>query len=333
MIRVGSRSFHAASRLLPEDVREGAYALYGFCRLSDDVVDVERGGVEAIDRLRARLDRVYARRPSSDAVERALADAVVRFAIPRVPLDALLEGLAWDAEGRVYETLSDVYAYAARVAGSVGAIMAALMEARGADLVARACDLGVAMQLTNIARDVGEDARAGRLYLPRTWLRAAGVDPDAWLADPVFGPEIASVVERLLRRADALYARADAGIAALDPAFRPAIFAARHLYADIGARLERRGCDSISRRVSTPGWRKAALLTHALGRALRSPVAGPSGPPLRETAFLVEAVAREVPQPVAAPQAGRRTVGDDLGWVVDLFVSLEGRAGARPLYR
>jgi phytoene synthase len=168
MIRCGSRSFFMASFLLPPDVREAAYALYAFCRLSDDAVDVEGGRGESVARLRQRLDSVFAGRPEPEPVDRALTDAVIEFGIPRAAMDALLEGLEWDAAGRRYETLSDVYAYAVRVAGSVGAMMAALMGARTPDLVARACDLGVAMQLTNIARDVGEDARAGRLYLPRT---------------------------------------------------------------------------------------------------------------------------------------------------------------------
>ena len=152
-------------------------------------------------------------------------------------MEALLDGLQWDVEERTFETLSDIYAYAARVAGAVGAMMAALMGARSSDLVARACDLGVAMQLTNIARDVGEDARVGRLYLPRAWLREAGVDPEDWLAAPSFRPEIATVVARLLRQADFLYARADAGIAKLDPAFssrdlRGALSVCRHRSAD-----------------------------------------------------------------------------------------------------
>ena len=97
--------------------------------------------------------------------------------------DALFEGLQWDCEGRRYEDLEALHAYAARVAGAVGVMMALLMGVRDADALARACDLGVAMQLTNIARDVGEDARAGRLYLPLDWLREAGLDPAAFLAD------------------------------------------------------------------------------------------------------------------------------------------------------
>ena len=129
--------------------------------------------------------------------DRALADVVQQFAIPRTLLDALIEGFAWDAEGRRYEDISSVYAYSARVAATVGAMMTLLMGVRDPDLLARACDLGVAMQLSNIARDVGEDAANGRLYLPREWLREEGLDPDAWLAKPVWSPALGRVVSRL----------------------------------------------------------------------------------------------------------------------------------------
>ncbi len=324
MIRTGSKSFYTASLLLPDAVRGAAYALYGFCRLSDDAVDVEGGEAQAIVRLSRRLDRIYAGDPEPQPVDRAFADAVAAFAIPRTLMDALLEGLAWDVEGRRYETLSDVFAYAARVAGAVGAMMATLMGARAPELVARACDLGVAMQLTNIARDVGEDARAGRLYLPRAWLRASGVDPDAWLAAPTFDPAIREAVARLLEEADALYRRADAGIARLDPAFRPAIFAARHLYADIGHKLASDGLDSVSRRTVVPAWRKAGLVVQALACAGAAPRASAEGAPLPEIRFLVEAVAAETAR--LGPTFTRpRGVRRDMVWIIDLFASLEAR--------
>ncbi|WP_159197133.1 phytoene/squalene synthase family protein, partial [Escherichia coli] len=102
-------------------------------------------------------------------------------------------------------------AYAARVAGAVGAMMTLIMGRRAPEIVARACDLGVAMQFTNIARDVGEDARAGRLYLPQSWLREAGIDPNTWLQTPSFTPEIAAIVQRLLDAADIFYSRATHG--------------------------------------------------------------------------------------------------------------------------
>jgi phytoene synthase len=328
MIRCGSRSFFMASLLLPADVREAAYALYAFCRLSDDAVDVEGGEADAVARLRARLDGVFAGRPGPDPVDRALTDAVLRFGLPRAAMDALLEGLEWDAAGRTYETISDVYAYGARVAGSVGALMAALMGARSPDLVSRACDLGVAMQLTNIARDVGEDARAGRLYLPRAWMREAGIDPELWLADPVFNPAIGQVVARMLAHADDLYARADAGIAHLDPGFRPAIFAARHLYAGIGHRLAARGLDSISRRTVLSTGRKLRLLARAVACAAAPPRLSPAGPPLEETRFLVGAVGLATPWPGQASVVSHK-LADDVAWTIDLFAMLEQRGRVR----
>jgi len=323
MIRTGSRSFYTASLFLPDVVRGAAYALYGFCRLSDDAVDVEGGEAQAIGRLARRLDRIYGGDPEPQPVDRAFADAVAAFAIPRALMDALLEGLAWDVEGRRYETLSEVFDYAARVAGAVGAMMASLMGARSPALLARACDLGVAMQLTNIARDVGEDARAGRLYLPRSWLRDAGLDPDEWLRAPTFNPTIRMAVARLLGEAEALYRRADAGIARLDPSFRPAIFAARGLYADIGHKLAADGFDSVARRTVVSPWRKAQRVVEALAAAGRPAVASAEGPPSPETAFLVDAVTSAAP--TMAGNAARG-VKQDVVWIIDLFASLESRS-------
>src|SRR5262249_13537001 len=163
------------SHVLPPRVRDPAIALYAFCRLADDAVDLRGGKIAALAHLRDRLDRAYAGRPYPTPADRAFADVIARFAIPRDLPEALLEGLAWDAGGRRSEDFSALMDYAVRVAGTVGAMMAVLMGARTPQQLARACDLGVAMQLTNIARDIGEDASQGRLYLPLQWLRAAGI--------------------------------------------------------------------------------------------------------------------------------------------------------------
>lgn len=266
LLQQGSLTFFAASLLLPSGVREPASALYAFCRLADDVVDDGdlAGSGAAIAGLRNRLDRVYQGRPLAITADRALAQVVSQHRIPMALLEALLEGFEWDTQGRRYETLDDLQAYAARVAGSVGAMMALLMGVRSADGLARACDLGVAMQLSNIARDVGEDARMGRLYLPRQWLREAGIDPDAWLARPVFSQALGSVVARLLVSADGLYQRVDAGVAQLPLGCRPGINAARFLYAGIGHEVARRGLDSVSQRAVVPGPRKLWLLARAV---------------------------------------------------------------------
>lgn len=295
-IRTGSRSFYAASQLLPGRVRDPALALYAFCRLADDAVDNSADKPPALLGLRDRLDLVYAGRPRNAPADRAFAAVVAEFDMPRTLPDALLDGLAWDAAGRRYETLPDLLAYCARVASSVGAMMCVLMRVREADALARACDLGLAMQLTNIARDVGEDARAGRLYLPLHWLRRDGIDPEAFLADPRPDPRLRAQTQRLLAQADQFYTRSETGVAALPLTCRPGIFAARHVYAGIGGALARLGHDSISTRARTTGWQKLGWLGLATARAAVSAVMpGPAGlhaPPQPEVAFLVDAAAR-----------------------------------------
>jgi phytoene synthase len=206
-------------------------------------------------------------------------------------------------------------------------MMALLMEARGAAALARAADLGTAMQLTNIARDVGEDARAGRIYLPLAWLRDAGLDPEAWLAAPAPRPEIAAATGRLLDRAALLYGQAEAGIALLPAGCRPGIAAARLVYAGIGDGVARQGLDSVSRRAVVPGRRKAWLLARAGVLALRAAPA-PDQPPLEANRFLVEAALA-----AAAPRAPRRPrlldIAGRLAWLLDLFERLERQERGR----
>jgi 15-cis-phytoene synthase len=298
-IRTGSLSFHAASRLLPAAVRDPALALYAFCRLADDAVDEGDDKTGAVLRLRDRLDRVYAGRPVNAAADRAFAAVVADFDMPRALPDALLEGMAWDAVGRRYDDLSGVLAYSARVAAAVGAMMCVLMRVRDADALARACDLGLAMQLTNIARDVGEDARAGRVYLPMGWLAEEGVALEPWLDAPVADPGVRRVVRRLLSEAERLYVRSEAGVAALPFGCRPGIFAARLIYDGIGGAVRRQGWDSVGVRARTTKAQKIGWLGLAVARAGAVSVM-PRGavlhaPPVPEVAFLVQAAARVVP--------------------------------------
>ncbi len=334
LMRGGSKSFFAASLLLPARVRAPASALYAFCRVADDEIDLGADPHAAADALRRRLDAIYAGAPADIPCDRALTAVVQTHAIPRELLDGLLEGFVWDADGRRYEQLADVEGYGARVAGTVGAMMAMIMGVRSRQALARACELGVAMQLTNIARDVGEDARNGRLYLPRRWLADAGVDADAWLRAPRFDAAIGAAVEALLAAADRLYARAEHGIAALPRDCRPAIRAARLVYAEIGHRLRRDGLDSIARRTIVPSGRKLALMARA-GTAAWSTPGDPTADlsPLPAIAHLVEASAQAPSStPAAAPARPAappsRSLDERVVWLLDLF---ERQAAQRAL--
>jgi 15-cis-phytoene synthase len=197
------------------------------------------------------------------------------------------------------------------------------------------------MQLSNIARDVGEDAAEKRLFLPLEWLRDEGIDPDTWLDTPLFTPALGRVVQRLLSAADTLYERVGQGIAELPAACRPGIGAARTLYQEIGRQVERNGLDSVTQRAVVSGRRKAALLSRGLVLPLdRSGSANPA--PLDEAAFLIRAVVdadaastaiasalanRNQPTRVessnAAPALPWWNIQDRALWLVDLFERLE----------
>jgi phytoene synthase len=248
----------------------------------------------------------------------------------------MLEGFAWDAANRRYENLSQLKAYGVRVAGSVGAMMAMVMGVRERGLLARACDLGVAMQLTNIARDVGEDARAGRLYLPLDWLREAQIDPELWMERPAWSPRLGRVIERLLAAAEELYVRSDAGLANLPAACRPGMHAARLMYAEIGHEVARRRFDSINHRAVVPWQRKARILADAMIVAARRSTMADEAV-LEEAAFLLDplpADALQLPAPLPGSRRERLRwprVEDRVVWLVELFERLErrDRAAAR----
>ncbi len=285
--------------------------MYAFCRVADHAVDEpgEDGPSAAVPLLERRLARVFGTGRLDGPVDRAFRAVVREHRIPPAVPEALLEGLRWDEEGRSYPDLAGVCAYAARVGSTVGAMMTLVMGRRDARTLTAAAELGVAMQLTNIARDVGEDARRGRLYLPLDRLRERGLDPEAWLAAPDAGPAVRESVEELLAYADEVYARAWPGIRRLPAGCRPAIRAAALLYAAIGDEIRAAGCDSVSARAWTTRGTKLRLLARAaassrpparaFGGLGAAPPGGPDadgsaapGDPARESvAFLVNAAA------------------------------------------
>ncbi|MFB2552391.1 phytoene/squalene synthase family protein [Ensifer soli] len=326
-IRRGSKSFHIASLLLPRGTRQAAHALYAFCRHSDDAVDARGRRADVLERLRERLDRLYAGTPSDHACDRAFARLVETHAIPKAVPVALLDGFEMDMTERRYRTIAEVKDYAAGVAASVGIMMALVMDTSEPWALSRAADLGLAMQLTNIARDVGEDLANGRLYLPEDWLAEAGVDIAAFRAAPRFTPEIGAVVARLLSEADRHYALAHAGIAALPADCRHAIRTAALTYREIGREIAGAGYDSLSRRARTSLPRKLAIML-----AARRPVALPEGlaaaarlaPPDPSVTALVAAAAGHSGARASAPPGG----AGGLDRFATLLLDLERRARA-----
>ena len=317
----GSKSFYIASHFLPRALRESASGLYAFCRIADDLVDLGDDPRRALVSLHRRLDLIYAGQPDNHPIDRVLSQIVIDHKLPRGLLDALLEGFEWDTKGREYQTLAEVCDYGARVAGTVGVMMAILMGVKDHATLARAADLGVAMQLTNICRDVGEDARAGRLYLPRELMLEAGIEPDSFLRNPTPSSQLTQVLQQILSEAQRRYQLADEGIRQLPRGCRPGILAARRLYAEIGQTVVRNGYDSISQRAVVSRARKAQIL---LG-LMRGPTARPEHmlePCAVENQFLLHAVPhteewRRPNQP--------RDFSANAAWMLELFMVMKER--------
>ena len=278
-IENGSKSFAAAARLFDPETRAYAYMLYAWCRHCDDVIDDQELGFARPDSHRdAALARLDALREKTRAALRGEASEPVFIALDRVAserglgeenLFQHLDGFAMDVAGRQYRTLDDTLSYCYHVAGVVGVMMANIMGVRDAPTLDRACDLGIAFQLTNIARDVVEDAAAGRVYLPANWLREAGI-PDGHVDDPAYRTAVYEVTERLLGEADRFYLSARHGIASLPFRSAWAIALARYVYREIGSKVRRRGSAAWNERARVSRRRKLYGVARSLATIARS---------------------------------------------------------------
>jgi 15-cis-phytoene synthase len=272
-IRRHSRSFSLAQRLLPAESRDGAAVVYAWCRRADDAVDEvpKAEGTTALGRLERELDQIYAGIPQADPLLESFRHVVERCRIPEQYPRELLAGMRMDVEDNVYETLDELYLYCYRVAGTVGLMMCHVMGVGHPRALRHAVHLGIAMQLTNICRDIVEDWTRQRLYLPRSLLGRALPMPGAARAFPAARKqEFARAVERLLLAADRFYASADQGLCYLAPRSRWAVLVARLVYSRIGHVIRARGADVTRGRAYVPLAFKLWLLLQGTVHVLRS---------------------------------------------------------------
>jgi len=270
-----ARTFSLASGFFPSGIRDDAAVVYAFCRRADDAVD---GVVDPelarkrLDEVSADLARVLGTGTHPDPILQAFGAVVRNRHVPAAAAGELLAGMEMDLVERSYATLDALLLYCYRVAGTVGWMMAAVMGVvRRADLTS-AIHLGIAMQLTNICRDVLEDWNRGRLYLPEEWLAQDGCQALATrLGEPfpdLAAPAVAATVERLLALAERYYASGDEGLLALPWRCALAVRTARRLYAAIGGELARAGHDVRRGRMVVGARRKLWLLGAALIESL-----------------------------------------------------------------
>jgi phytoene synthase len=277
VLRTRARTFALASAFLPARVRLEAAVVYAWCRRADDAVDESLDPAAALRGIQADLHAVYAGGRLEDPVLAAFQAVVDEHRIPRAYPDALLEGMASDLGLVRYDRLDDLLEYAYRVAGTVGLMMGHVMGVTDARALRHAAHLGMAMQLTNICRDLAEDWDRGRLYVPRDVLASVGgAWLGAWIGDregplpAAAGPALAHAVARLLAAADRYYRSGERGLPALPWRCALAIRAARALYAAIGDEVLRRGPGVRAPRAVVGARRKAWLLVGALAAETRT---------------------------------------------------------------
>jgi phytoene synthase len=264
-----SKSFALASRLLPERAARDAALVYAWCRRADDAID-ERSAespAQALVRLRAELGCVYAGASPQDPVLSAFQSVVREAGIPaQYPAD-LLAGMEMDVAGQAYATLDELLVYCYRVASTVGLMMCHVMGVSDAVALRHAAHLGLGMQLTNICRDVHEDFRRGRLYLPDDLLARHGAGGlHSALGQPfpqsALGP-CRGALQELLAIAGRYYASSDAGLDYLSWRCALAVNAARRIYSAIGAQVARQGWDVLGPRAVVPTSQKLGLCAQA----------------------------------------------------------------------
>ena len=275
IITKGSKSFSMAAKLFDPQIRDAAVFLYGWCRYCDDQVDNagsagDRAELEArIKALKEKTASAFSFEPQKEPVFIALQHIVHRYGIPAHYAVELIEGMAMDVRGTRYSTPRELLLYCYRVAGTVGLMMSHVMGLRDESALRNAADLGIAMQLTNIARDITEDAAMGRVYLPLSWLEEAKIPHDQ-ISAPEHRDKLAVLTLRLLNEAGRYYRSGDAGLWHLSFRSACAVSAARHVYSEIGALLLKRGARAWDERTYVTGARKIWVVGRGVLSLLRS---------------------------------------------------------------
>lgn len=271
LTRKSRSNFFYAFLVLPRAQREAIYACYAFCRIVDDAVDLgqDRAAQRAeLARWREEIARVYEGRAQHPAGQR-LQVALRQFAIPRAALEEIIAGVEMDLDHPTYETWDALYPYCYRVASAVGLCCIEIFGYSDARAREYAVNLGVALQLTNILRDVQVDARNGRTYLPQAELRRFGVTTED-LAEGRYTPRFVQLMTFEAARARDYYQRAWAALPAAD---RRRLYAAEIMgrtYFALLRAIEARRFDVFGRRVTLPTVRRVAIALRAwLGSRLR----------------------------------------------------------------
>jgi phytoene synthase len=300
-IKRGSKSFSAASRLFDPVTRERVWLLYAWCRRCDDLADAQdhggelgdqAGAVERVEAIRILTRKALHGQPTGDPAFDAFGLVARECGITQAMADDVIAGFTLDAQDWRPRSEADLLRYCFHVAGAVGVMMAVVMGVppTDEDTLDRACDLGLAFQLANIARDIVEDDAAGRCYLPIEWLVEEDIEPGQH-SKPHHRQELADMAAQLVALMEAHEAAARIGAARLPFRCRWAVLSAARIYGEIGREVRRRGAAAWDRRVSTSKWDKIRHAAAAFFEAIANNPPRPSEMPRWTRSALVKRAA------------------------------------------
>jgi len=258
-----AKSFYLSSCFLPPDKKYALFCIYAICRLSDEAVDssAEPGRVHTLERLKEKIDLAYAAGDLNDNLLLSFREAVKRYAIPKKYFEELISGMYLDLAKNRYQNFQELYEYCYKVAGVIGLTASRVFGLRDPLAEKHAVSLGIAMQLTNILRDISEDYRRGRIYLPQDELSSHGVN-EMDIASGRLSPNFKTLLKFQIERARKYYRDSEAGISMItDRRCRLTASAIKEFYSAILRAIEKNGYDVFSRRASAGRLKKILIIS------------------------------------------------------------------------
>ena len=264
VIKHYAKSFYFASSFLPRDKKFGAYAVYCFCRYADNVVDNPRNRtIEEIkielDHFRNELDLSYKYGESEHPALSAFAHYARKYSIPREYAFDLVDGVEMDLEIKSYESFDDLYVFCYKVASTVGLMMSMVLGVNGDKALLHAEELGIAMQITNILRDIKEDKDMDRIYVPKEDLRKFNVS-EQMIENEIFNSDFESFMKFYVEKAESYYEKGNKGIPMIDKDGRFAIQTASKIYAGILVKIKENNYNPFKERAAVKKSKKFAIL-------------------------------------------------------------------------
>jgi phytoene synthase len=257
-----AKTFYFASHFLDKEKRDASYALYALCRISDESVDgsSNEAGLQKLDQLQKLIDEVYSQCPLNDSLLYAFRSTVNKYGIPKLYFEELILGMRMDLQKSRYQNFSELYQYCYKVAGVIGLMILKIFGYSQKKAEDYAVSLGIAMQLTNILRDIKEDFSRGRIYLPQVDMREYGIN-ERDLDKTTVSDAFKELMQFQIKRARQYYSESEKGIRMIeDGRARFVALAMKEMYAGILGAIEKNNFDVLTRRAHVTTLGKIAIL-------------------------------------------------------------------------